>query len=224
MRIICSLFGFTFFIISTMYIRLGSAIIIYSTFPFWSCIICIILLKERITLQYYFGSVIILLGSFILTFNECNINSDMIVNKKTKAVVFGTICSIFNAFLTALLHISTRILSSKYNDYCINYLVGKYASLIAIILSICNLHSLIISMFDYKFFGIGLLNGVVSLYGFYFLSLSFRRMDLKKSSILGYIQLVTVYSISHFCFDENIYFLDIVGITIIILFGIISSV
>jgi drug/metabolite transporter (DMT)-like permease len=79
-------------------------------------------------------------------------------------------------------------------------------------------------MFDYKFFGIGLLNGVVSFYGFYFLSLSFRRMDLSKSSILGYIQLVTVYSISHFWFDEDIYFLDIVGITIIILFGIITSV
>jgi drug/metabolite transporter (DMT)-like permease len=227
LRLICTLFAINFFIISSVYIRLGSIFCIYATFPFFTSIFCMITLKEGLNCHYILGIFLICVGSFFLTFNEqknifhkANSKDDIFEEPRDPRIIFGIICSIFNAILTAIIHLSTKILSTKFPDFYIDYFVGKYCSIFAFSVAVINYHSFINSIFDGYLYLFGIFNGLVSFYGFYFLHISLKMLTLQRISIVGYIQLVIVYSVSHFYFEENFYFLDFLGMIILVGYGI----
>ena len=213
-RIVSTFFGFLFLILSIAILRLGTAVCILMMSNIWVSFLAIILLKEKFYFRYISGGIICFIGAVLMLMNERS-HKQVEKNFPLAIVLLGMIYAFGNSIVTALINIAQKTLSNKYESVYLNYLVGLYASLIALLFGLFT-SNFVSDLINPIIIFYAFINSVVSCCAFHYRNVSYKHIEMNNVTLMGYLELVLSTIAGYFIFDEMIFLMDFFGASMII--------
>lgn len=214
-RIVCAYFIAISFANSAYYLRLGTAITFFFISPIFTSFASVYFFNDKFRLQNLIG-MIICIFSLIMIVNSESKNNEKNPNSN---IFIGSMWGIFCTASTVSVVISTKYLVNEIDSNNLNYLLGKYNSIIAIIVCI---FSNTLFYFNFGFFLLSLLNGLTFWTALYFLNISLKINNLIAVSCIGFLSLVYAFTFGVIFFGEKLSITDILGSLFIFTFNIYS--
>ena len=193
--------------------RLSSCQIVGGMNPLLTIIMSIIILRDKFYIRYVYGIIICFSGSSIIILNERDPEASK-ENHKKGNILIGILSLIINVSLFSLGNVGQKKLcNEKLSPEEQTFYLGVYSLLIG-------------GFFSFIFFNFGISNLFYCIYSFsngvvfylcnYFNSIAFKYIEISKLMPVTYLNVVLIFFLGSFLFDEKIFFSDIIGASLII--------
>jgi drug/metabolite transporter (DMT)-like permease len=193
--------------------RLSSCQIFAGMNPLLTIIMSIFILGDKFYIRYLYGIIICFIGSSIIILNERNPNSTNEINHKGN-ILIGICSLIINVSLFSLGNIGQKKLcNEKLSPEEQTYYFGVYSLIISFFFCLFSF-DFVISEFFYCIYSIS--NGIVFYLSNYFTSIAFKYIEISKLMPVTYLNVVIIFFLGSFLFNEKIYFSDLIGASMII--------
>lgn len=207
-------FGVSAFTLCLWYLRSSTAQILFSLSPIVVIILSYLFLKEKLYWRYFAGIVICIIGAFFIISNEKKSKETGVdKNKDFKDIIIGTSLGVFNIFCVAFSVVANKILVNNRVSIGTQMLyVGIaaffYSSIFTLIFrDVClKIGYLILCLFHGLFF----------YFGNFFANEAYKRVEISKSIIFHYSQIIFVIVLSLLFLKEPIFWTDVLGFSLII--------
>jgi len=218
-RTLCPYASLILFMASLYYLRVGTVTCMCSINPVVVVILSTTILKEKFHIRYLIGIVICFIGVLIILSNEgnnSNLNQKVNENYSALDVFIGVFLCIINLIIIGLITVSCKILSKENIDQenqC--FYLGLFSLLFSIV-------SVMISgklYFSISFLFYCSMSALIFLTANYLITLSVKGVDLNKTVPLNYLSVVVCTYLSISILGDSLYFTDVFGSLIIIMFN-----
>ena len=237
-----------FLVLALNYMRLATAVVFSALYPAIAVVFSIIILKEKFYPRYILGISLCFCGCLIMVLNEksevplpnetpfhndtISVNfinqSNIILNTNDDKIelyniVMGLLCGLIHSVSLAMFHVSTKFLINKKVDSNImNYYMGLIVMILSFILGFfTNIHNQVL----YNGFYIisALISGIIFFFAFKVTNYSFKsKLEVLHTTSVGYFQIVHSFILGVLFLNESVYFTDLLGCSIIIVYNILN--
>ena len=202
--------------VSLSIFRLSTCQIVGGMNPFLTILFSIIFLKDKFHKIYGIGIIICFIGSSIIILNERTTNNNNDNNKiKTIGEIFIGILSLtINVTLFSLGNVGQKFLCNENltaEEQTLYF--GFYSVLISGTFCIFNMN---FGLSNIKYCLYCMSNGIIFYICNYLNSVSFKYIEISKLMPITYLSVVLIVFFGSYIFDENLYFTDIIGASLII--------
>ncbi len=202
---------------SVHYLRLGTAISFFFITPIFTSLASIYFFKDKCKTQNVIGLTVCIISMLMIT------NSESIIEKENKNVnlslgLFWGICSLIS---TVAMIITTKMLVDEIDSINLNYLIGKYSTIIGLI--VCIITNSLFYIYP-GYILLTSLNGLFYWCALYLMNLSLKINNLIATSCISFLSLVYAYGFGFIIFGETIRFIDLIASLFIFGFNIYSII
>ena len=201
--------------VSLSIFRLSTCQIFSGLTPFLTILFSIIFLKDKFHKIYVFGIIICFIGSTIIFSNERTPNNNNINKKKSIGDLFiGIISLMINVNLFSLGNVGQKFLCNENltaEEQSLYF--GFYSVIISGIFCIFNFN---FGLSNIKYCLYCMSNGIIFYLCYYLNSVSFKYIEISKLMIITYLSVVLIVFFGSYLFNENLYFTDLIGASLII--------
>ena len=223
-RMLIQFFALETFLLLLRFFRVSTATCFISMGPLIIIFMSCILLKEKFYIRYVYGVFICFGGVMLIVLNEDKNSTDSTIESEHKGIInliCGLICGVAKLFSTATHRVSSKVLIKQNIDINTQLM---YPSFACIVLSFIFLF---ITGEQLKFgflllFHCGI-NCLIWLLSTSLILMSFKWIELVKTTAIGYLNIVTVFILGVTFLGEHIFFTDIIGSLIILGFNIYNT-
>lgn len=242
-RMVGQFLASTSFLYSLHYLRAATAMTISSLSPIIVIFFGTIILKEKFHSRYILGFFLCFFAAVLIisserkvkvNINEPNVSDDIIVENPLRIlknqlhssehnIITGLIWSFINLIFFSLSPVSSKILTKENLG---PELQNFYMSITSLALSyILFLFEVEGSFFSFKLYLIlhSCFNGIFFYISMIFLILSFKYVDLNKTTSLSFLPTLTTFFLGVLILGDNIFLTDIIGASIIVVYNILNS-
>ena len=197
---------------SLLYFRLSTCQIMSGLSPILIIFFSIVLVGEKFYIRYLYGVIICFIGSCIIILNERKPN--LSEEKFKDNMLLGMFILGTNIVLFALGNIGQKKLCSEHiSSEEQNFYFGLYSLIFS------GIYCLFTFYFGIRNILYGLYsasNGIVFFLGNYYTSESYKLIPISKVTPIFYLNIVIIFFLGAYLFNEKIFFSDIVGAIMII--------
>ena len=238
-------------LLTLKYLRLATAVVFTALCPAFAIVFSVVILKEKFYIRYVIGISICMFGCLLMVFNEKsdnkqlyddkltnltseNLKNDLINGSKDKifktdqendliTIMIGTIFGILHSISGAIFNVSSKVLiSRKVDSLIIMYYLGICFMIFSFTIGFfMNSHNEVLYNFNFVFNAC--LSGVLFFLAFHVMNCSFNsNLEVLHTTSINYVQIVQSFIFGALFLNENIYFTDLLGCSIIIAYNILN--
>lgn len=213
-------------ILSYKFIKFSIGNAIFMINPIMSNFIASVLTTEKFLKKYLYSCIISLIGIILICIGNNTHHKDSpdlsnnVQEQETSVMLLNTLIGslivLFNSFLVSISNTVFKILTNI-DDLTVNLVSGFYAALMILIYEIVTIFFLDFnSYYDLTLIGLGLLNGLAIGLSFHLMAEAFKYSTINQVSYILYSQLPASIIVGYVFFNEQLSFLELFGIAIII--------
>ena len=239
-----------FLVLALNYMRLATAVVFSALYPAIAVVFSIIILKEKFYLRYILGISLCFSGCLIMVLNEkpevalpnetpfqnnTILYSNNIIDQPKKAlntnddielfnILIGTLFGLSHSVSLAMFNVSTKLLiNKKVNSNIMNYYMGLSLMILTFILGFfTNIHNEV--LYNWNYILSALFSGIIFFTGFTVTNYSFKsKLQILHTTSVGYFQIVHSFILGVLFLNESVYFTDLIGCAIIIVYNIFNA-
>ena len=223
-RMLIQFFALETFLLLLRFFRVSTATCFISMAPLIIVFMSCVLLKEKFYMRYVYGVFICFGGVMLIVLNEDKNSTEVNGDSDKKGIanlLCSLICGVAQLLSISIHRVSSKILIKQNVDMNTQLM---YPSFACIVLSFI---SLLITGESLKFsflllFHCGI-NCLIWLLSTSLILMSFKGIELVKTTAIGYLNIVTVFILGVTFLGEHIYLTDVIGSLIILGFNIYNT-
>ena len=209
-----SFFRMSFWLIAIYYLRITTCQIISTLSPILIIFFSVIFLNEKYHNRYTIGIIVGILGSSIIVLNEKKLASTK-NNSTISGIFIGIISILCNISLAGVIGVANKIMANnQISIYTQMFYLGFFHCLYSFLWMLFTMD------FDYTwtYFFLSMMQAVLFFFGNFLNYCGLKLIDLSKTSLMQYTKIVFVFILSSLILNEKIFFSDILGSFIIVIF------
>jgi len=204
-----------------IYFRVATATCFVSMAPIIIVIMSSILLKEKFYMRYIYGTLICFIGVLFILYKEYTKAEDTNLSSGIKNFCLGFMWGIIELLSVAFHKVSSKVLVKQKISMNVQYM---YPSLTCII---CSIICLLLGNLEFKINIVlifhSFINSIIWLVSTITMLMSYKGVDLIKTTALGYLGPVTVFILGALFLHQTVYPTDIIGSLIILGYNVYST-
>lgn len=202
-----------FWVVFLSYFRVSTCTCISGCSPVFVLILSYFILKETFYLRYFIGIIICIIGTGIMVSNEKKQDSENNEEMSLSSLILGCIIGFLIIVINSFWSFGQKIVCKKINEHVLNYYLGLYNALPALVMMILENH------FGFTNIGYvlyGLSNGLVFYSANYCNVKALEYIAISKFIVLTYLCTVFIFIFGFLILNEKVFFTDIIGSFIIL--------